>query len=29
MPHEAIKRDAVEHVLPLPSIARAILAHAN
>jgi len=29
MPHEAIKRDAVEHVLPLPAIARAILAHAN
>jgi len=29
MPHEAIKRDAAEHVLPLPSIARAILAHAN
>jgi two-component system chemotaxis response regulator CheB len=29
MPNEAIKRDAAEHVLPLPSIARAILAHAN
>ncbi len=29
MPHEAIKRDAVEQVLPLPSIARAILKHAN
>ncbi|MFZ0804952.1 MAG: chemotaxis response regulator protein-glutamate methylesterase [Candidatus Sulfotelmatobacter sp.] len=29
MPNEAIKRDAVEHVLPLPAIARAILAHAN
>ena len=29
MPNEAIKRDAVEHVLPLPAIARAILAHTN
>jgi two-component system, chemotaxis family, protein-glutamate methylesterase/glutaminase len=29
MPHEAIKRDAVDEVLPLPAIARAILAHAN
>jgi len=29
MPHEAIKRDAVDQVLPLPAIARAILAHAN
>jgi two-component system chemotaxis response regulator CheB len=29
MPHEAIKRDAVDEVLPLPAISRAILAHAN
>jgi two-component system chemotaxis response regulator CheB len=29
MPNEAIKRNAVDRVLPLPSIARAILAHAN
>ncbi len=29
MPHEAIKRDAVDKVLPLPAISRAILAHAN
>ena len=29
MPNEAIKRDAVDQVLPLPSIARAILAHTN
>ena len=29
MPKEAIKRNAVDQVLPLPSIARAILAHAN
>ena len=29
MPNEAIKRDAVDKVLPLPLIARAILAHAN
>ncbi len=29
MPHEAIKRDAVDEVLPLPAVSRAILAHAN
>ncbi|MGB2602268.1 MAG: chemotaxis-specific protein-glutamate methyltransferase CheB, partial [Candidatus Sulfotelmatobacter sp.] len=29
MPNEAIKRDAVDEVLPLPAIARAILARAN
>jgi two-component system chemotaxis response regulator CheB len=29
MPNEAIKRNAVDRVLPLPSIARAILAYAN
>jgi two-component system, chemotaxis family, protein-glutamate methylesterase/glutaminase len=29
MPHEAIKRDAVDRVLPLPEIAMEILAHAN
>ncbi len=29
MPHEAIKREAVDEVLPLPAICRAILAHAN
>ncbi len=29
MPNEAIKRNAVDRILPLPSIARAILSHAN
>ena len=29
MPNEAIKRNAVDRVLPLPSIARAVLAYAN
>jgi len=29
MPNEAIKRNAVDRVLPLPSIARAILSYAN